>query len=99
MPAATAKVRDSLIVQKIDGELVVLDRGAGQVHQLNETASFVWEHLDGHTPVEVIAARLCERFEVELPVARGDVAQIIDQFRGADLLEFDQTARTTNDEI
>jgi hypothetical protein len=72
----------------IDGEAVVLDRQAGLVHQLNATATSVWERCDGHTTVTDMAQRLAHAFDVELTVATYDVTVLISQLRDLHLLEW-----------
>ena len=86
------KAREGLVVQELDGEVVILDQDAGRVHQLNSTASFVWDRLDGQTPLRSIVEGLCERFDVEYETARRDAETIMDRFREAELLEPGETA-------
>jgi hypothetical protein len=70
----------------VDGELVLLDRAGGWVHQLNGTASFVWSRLDGSSSTEWIARQVVDAFEVDPATASRDVAAIVDQFRALGLL-------------
>ena len=53
----------------VDGT-VVLDLGAAQIHQLNTTASFIWDRCDGHCTVAEIAERLTGSFDVDCETAR-----------------------------
>src|SRR5262245_12987287 len=55
--------RPDLTTCTVDGEVVIFDRAAGFVHQLNATASRIWDACDGTHSVEDIAAQLMERFE------------------------------------
>jgi hypothetical protein len=48
----------------VDGELVVLDRHGELIHQLNKTASYIWEQCDGRRTAAEIAGQLGEAFEV-----------------------------------
>jgi len=57
------------------------------VHQLNQTASFIWERLDGKTPVNAIARMLADCFDVDLKTAESDVAKATSQLRRLNLLE------------
>jgi len=66
---------------------VVLDRQAGVIHQLNPTASYIWERCDGHTPVGAIAHQLAQAFDVELTVATRDVQTMVTQLQALHLLE------------
>jgi len=55
--------RPGLTTCTVDGEVVILDRAAGYVHQLNATASQIWLACDGRNSMEDIAAQIVERFE------------------------------------
>jgi hypothetical protein len=76
-----------LSVEEIDGEYVVLDRRAGRVHQLNETAGFVWKRLDGEHSVAQIVEALCREYDVPEAQAREDVGNLIDMFRSQEMLK------------
>jgi hypothetical protein len=54
--------RSDLTTCTVDGELVILDRESGLVHQLNATASHIWGECDGAQTPEEIAARVATIF-------------------------------------
>lgn len=66
-----------------DGEAVIVSPEDSTLHTLNEVGTLVWEAADGVTPFADIAARICERYDVEAPVAERDletfVAKLIEQ--------------------
>ena len=71
----------------LEGETVVLDRREELIHQLNMTASYIWERCDGlHTPDE-ISNELCEAFDVDVSTARQDVLAAMETLRQAKLLD------------
>jgi coenzyme PQQ synthesis protein D (PqqD) len=84
---ACPKRRLDISAGVIDGEAVVLDRQAGLVHQLNPTASYVWERCDGHSTVADIAHQLAQAFDVDPTVAIHDAQMIIRQMQDSQLLE------------
>jgi hypothetical protein len=84
---ARPKRRDDLSVRSVDGEVIVLDRSLSQVHQLNATASFVWERCDSHHTAEEIAAAMLDAFEIDIDVARDAVAMALHQFDRLGLLD------------
>jgi hypothetical protein len=86
-PDACPKRRLDLSARLIDGEAVVLDRQAGWVHQLNPTASYVWERCDGQATVTDIARQLAQAFDVDLTVATHDVRVLARQLQDLHLLE------------
>ncbi|MET0554792.1 MAG: HPr-rel-A system PqqD family peptide chaperone [Vicinamibacteria bacterium] len=81
------KKRDDVSARVIAGETVVLDRDGGRVHQLNATASYVWERCDGSASPTEIARDLSEQYDVEPDQAASDVTSLVGQFRELGLLE------------
>ena len=83
------KQRSDVTSQTINGEAVILDRESQQIHQLNESGSFIWDQCDGETPVSEIIRCVTERFEVEHDVAAADVNRAVEELRNAGLLVVD----------
>ena len=81
------KKRNDVNARSVDLEMVVLDRQNGSIHQLNQTASFVWEECDGESTLEEIAKRMTEAFEVDFSTAMSDVRKVIQQLNDIGLLE------------
>lgn len=81
------KRRADLSFRDVDGETVVLDRRLGKVHQLNRTASYVWQRCDGRTEVGEIVASLARSYGVEPGDVEADVAAVMAQFAELRLLE------------
>ena len=79
--------RADVNVRIVDGETVVLDLRLNRVHQLNATASQVWERCDGRHDVDEIATHLVGSFEVDEATARSDAAATIEQLAGVGLLQ------------
>ena len=73
--------------QMVEGETVVLDRQHEVIHQLNLTATYIWERCDGKASIEDIAAQLAETFAVEDETALNDVVRVIRDFHHLQLLE------------
>jgi hypothetical protein len=80
------KPRPDLAIESADGELIVLDKAAGKVHQLNSSASFVWNCLGDGLAVDEIALKLSEAFDVEPETALSDVKATLAQFEGLSLV-------------
>lgn len=81
------KRRTDLSSRDVDGETVVLDRRLGKVHQLNRTASYVWQHCDGRTDLREIVASLARSYGVEPGDVEADVAAVIAQLVELRLIE------------
>jgi hypothetical protein len=73
--------RQDVASRLVDGEMVVLDREHGFVHQLNRTATLVWEQCDGEHTAAQIASQMCENFEVDRSTALNDVVKILNELR------------------
>ena len=80
------KRRPDIRTRLVDGELVVLDREEGLIHQLNKTATYIWEQCDGEHTAAAIASRVCEVFEVDESTALSDVLEILNRLRDLNLL-------------
>lgn len=78
--------RTDVSVRIVDGELIVLDRQKELIHQLNQTASYIWERCDGHSTVADIAHQLADEFSVSLETAEADTQRFIEQLHTLDLL-------------
>jgi coenzyme PQQ biosynthesis protein PqqD len=63
--------------REVDGEIVIVSPEDSRMHELNETASLVWRQADGTLTADEIAEHLAAEFEVELEVARADVAELM----------------------
>jgi hypothetical protein len=79
--------RSGLDARSLTGETVVLDRRLRRIHQLNQTASFIWERCDGRHAVGEIAAQMARDFDVDLETARRDAAAAVARLAEAGLLE------------
>ncbi len=93
--------RSDLTVCTVDGEVVILDRAAGFVHQLNATASHIWRACDGAQSVDEIAERLTARFQSEPETVRQDVIRTLTDFERLGLLvdgPVDGSAALTGDD-
>lgn len=72
--------------RQIEGEIVIISPEDSQVHELNETAAFVWMHADGARSVEEIADAMTEEFEVVREAARADISELVGQLTEKRLL-------------
>jgi hypothetical protein len=76
IPKIVLERRANLAAEEVDGELVVLDRSANQVHRLNGTARFVWERFDGSRDLSAVVDEVCQTFEVERSQAAEDTVKL-----------------------
>ena len=78
--------RTDVKTEEVDGETIVLDDQNGYIHQLNESASFVWNQCDGKSSLTEIVRRFAEAFDLEEMVAGRDVSEVIEKLRELKLL-------------
>jgi Coenzyme PQQ synthesis protein D (PqqD) len=78
---------DGVSVQDLESEVVVLDREADKIHQLNQTATFIWRHVEETPSADKMAKLLAESFEVEEQVAVRDVLEALNQLRALNLVQ------------
>ena len=81
------KRRTDVNSRVVEEETVVLDRHHEVIHQLNLTATYIWERCDGQASIEAIAAQLAETFDVEYETALNDVVRVMRDFHHLQLLE------------
>lgn len=81
------KRRSGVNARIVEGETVILDQQGGLIHQLNRTASYIWDRCDGRSSLGEIGQQLVEAFDVDSKTAADDVAAIVGQLRRLNLLE------------
>ncbi len=92
------KHRTDVNVRVIDKETIVLDRTKELIHQLNLTASYIWERCDGQLTVVDIARQYMKEFAVSFEVAEADTKKVLDQLQNLGLVEYREDNRSENDE-
>ncbi|HEX6329050.1 MAG TPA: PqqD family peptide modification chaperone [Jiangellaceae bacterium] len=75
-----------LVLQPVDGEIVIYDPEADALHHLEPTAAAVWTLLDGHKPVHAIAADLAAKYGAAEASVRRDVLDLAELMHDRGLL-------------
>ena len=77
--------RTGLIIQEVDGEILIYDQNTNKAHCLNQTAAKVWKYCDGETSI----AEACQALSCDLdtPVDEKLVWYAVDQFSKDNLLD------------
>jgi hypothetical protein len=70
----------------VEGEMVVMDKESEQIHQLNQTAAFIWQLCDGEHDRMQIAEKLATAFEVDVETAEADVSETLNKLEEIGLL-------------
>ena len=77
---------ESITSRDVEDEMLLVDTQNMQVHQLNRTASLVWEKCDGmHTVGDIIASVISE-YDVKPEVAKQEVVSLIAQLQDLKLI-------------
>ena len=79
-------LRDDLVVEEIDDDVVVLDLDGNQYFGLNEVGWLIWRALDEtDESFGDIADAIADEFDIEVERARRDAAAFIEQLLDAGL--------------
>ena len=79
--------KSGLIIQEVDGEVLIYDQVSNKAHCLNQTAAKVWKYCDGETTLADACSALSH--DLETPVNEKLVWYAVDQFSKDNLLEQD----------
>lgn len=79
--------RPDIVVQNVGSEVLLLDMNGNKLHQLNTTASMLWEAIDGVRSVDDLATILVEAFDIDKERALDDVSQTMEALREAGLVD------------
>jgi methyltransferase-like protein len=82
------KQREGLTLQPVGDELLVLDVQSDTLHQLNPSASYIFEQCDGHTSTQAIVEGLAHCYGMEPKKIEADVEQTLEQLRALRLIEW-----------
>lgn len=78
--------RDDLHVHEVEGEAFVYDPRSADTHRLNETAFFVWRHLDGAVDESELVGRVLETYDLDEDSAIDHLRRILLDFNDRGLL-------------
>lgn len=88
------KIKKGFVLRQVCGENVIVGEGLdainfGKLLALNETAAWLWSQAQqmGDFTAEALTEKLCEEYDVTLDEARNDVAGIITQWQGVNVIE------------
>lgn len=76
----------------IEGEAVVITPDDSQLHNLNQTATLIWERSDGTQSLEEIFKEMLMTYEVEEGELRSDIAEFIEESQSKGMLELFESA-------
>lgn len=62
--------------REIEDSVVIISPEDSLVHELNDTATFIWKQFNGKHTLEEIAARLVEEYEIDTATALADIERL-----------------------
>ncbi|HKF51427.1 MAG TPA: PqqD family protein [Candidatus Acidoferrales bacterium] len=77
MSSETITLNPQLAWREIEGRVVVISPADSVVHELNETATFIWKQAESGRSVAEIADLLSLEFCVEPTQARSDTEELL----------------------
>ena len=79
--------RSDVRVREVGGETLIFDPQGSLIHQLNHTASYIWERCNGQSTLREITHQVVEAFDVDAQIAAAELTALIRQFHQLNLLE------------
>jgi len=76
-PAPRYKRDARLPHQEVQGQAVVVAPARREVHEFDETATFLWSALSRERTVAELVEALCEEYEVDAEAAERDVREFV----------------------
>jgi hypothetical protein len=83
----TYRARTGLHSVDVDGEVLIWDASAEQLHRLNQSASQVWLELATWRSISEVVARLSTHVDEAAPSIASDVASCIEELARCQLLD------------
>ena len=80
-------IRHDLGEERVDNDILILDKRNEKLHQLNASAAVIWQGLREGLDVEAIARKIVEVFDTAPETARVDVNRTLKNFSDLNLLE------------
>jgi hypothetical protein len=73
----------------VEDGAVLLHMRTKRYYSLNETGATIWQLLTDEVPLDEIAGRLAERYDVEPPAANEAVERLIDDLAAESLISLE----------
>ena len=88
------RIKKGFVLREVCGEHVIMGEGLGAVNfgrllALNESAAWLWKEAQaqGEFTIDSLTKKLCEEYDVTPDEARKDVSEIIDEWKGVEVID------------
>jgi hypothetical protein len=82
----TYRVSDDVMTAHLEGEAVLLHLGSKRYYRLNETSAAIWNGIERGLDFDALLEDLVQRFDVDLPEARAELARTLDELEAQELI-------------
>jgi len=73
-------LRDGLVFQEVESESLILDKDKELIHQLNESAAYIFTCCNGENNIQSIIDLVMENYAIDKETASNDVFHVISNF-------------------
>lgn len=85
------KKKEGMVLRNVCGEKVLVGEGLGAVDfncliSLNETAAWLWEHIDENSDIDSLTQTVCEEYAVKPETARHDIETTLEKWLKAGVI-------------
>ena len=81
------RLSESVLVQKVISETVLLDLHKGTYFELNETGSFMLEHLREHGDPKKVLNLVLQEYDIDAQTLSNDLNHLLDDLQHNGLIE------------
>lgn len=86
MNSPAVRLRDSVVIQVFDGQMVLLDTSGGQYYDLNASGTLMLEQVLAGASREQVVAAVMRQFEVSAGRVQADLDALLDTLRKSGLI-------------
>lgn len=94
--SAKIAIPDSVLMQELDGEAVLLNLDSGKYFGLDEVGTRMWQLLQSSASIQVAFDQILDEYEVEPGQLRSDLEGLIAELTAEKLIEI-EVAETADD--
>jgi len=79
-------IPDTLFLQKVDEETILLDTNTQEYFTLNEVGSITWEIIEEKKDLNKVCEEIVKIFEVDFEIAKNDILNFVEALSEKELI-------------
>ncbi|RMD88535.1 MAG: PqqD family protein [Calditrichaeota bacterium] len=83
----TPKIRENILYRIENGKAVLFDAIEGEPYILNETATKIWQYLDGKTELNKIIEQIVCDYQIDKKQIKEEILQFVNELLEKELVE------------